>query len=52
MVSAGNKDKRLLPVNHTTKASYHHHHHHHRHHHHQVFLLSTLTFSDLPGRFK
>ena len=29
MVPAGNKAKRLLSVNHTTKTILHHHHHHH-----------------------
>ena len=28
MVPAGNKAKRLLSVNHTTKTIHHHHHHH------------------------
>ena len=30
MVPAGNKAKRLLLVNHTTKTIHHHHHHHHQ----------------------
>ena len=29
MVPAGNKAKRLLSVNHTTKTNHHHYHHHH-----------------------
>ena len=36
MVPAGNKAKRLLSVNHTTKTIHHHHHYHHLsllHHH-------------------
>ena len=34
MVPPGNKAKRFLPVNHTTKTIHHHHHHLHHHHHH------------------
>ena len=32
MVPAGNKTKRISPVNHTKKTILHHHHHHHHHH--------------------
>ena len=40
MVPAGNKAKRLLSVNHTTKTIHYHHHHHHHHH---VKLVSNIS---------
>ena len=42
MVPAGNKAKRLLSVNHTTKKIHHHHHHHHRHLFVKLILLSLI----------
>ena len=41
MVPAGNKAKRLLSVNHTTKTIHHHHHHHH-HQSYEVIVNKTV----------
>ena len=48
MVSAENKAKRLLSVNHTTKTIHHHHHRHHQAPFHPMCGL-VCKASELPA---
>ena len=52
MVPAGNKVKRLLSVNCTTKTIHHQHHHYHHYYHYQQLDVSAFCFWSIPGIFK
>ena len=54
LIPAGNKAKRFLWVNHTTKIihphhrHHQHHYHHYHHHHHQIFYIKMIKIREIP----